>query len=162
MYVDAYKLAADALAERASEDRGEIDALIYPLVHLYRHHLELALKTLIVIGREYAEEPRPDFAHHKLGILWRDARRYMQMFSAVPDPEHLDAMGELLSELDQLDPASFAFRYPVTKNGGAVLSDVRRINVRHFAETAGRMSRFLDDYMVAMDLKLDMKQEHWG
>jgi len=159
-YVDGYKDAADVLAERILAERLVIDVLIYPLAYLYRHHVELVLKTVIIIGSAYAEEEPPDYGHHRLKELWRDARRYIRMFWQTADPEPLDAAGSLVAEFDRLDMGSFAFRYPVTKKGGDALPNVTHINVRHFAEMASRLGFFLTCCMTGMDVELDAKQEY--
>ena len=40
-----YRLAGGLLVEHVAKDRGDADFVVYPIVYLYRHHLELALNT---------------------------------------------------------------------------------------------------------------------
>lgn len=159
-FVDGYKDAADTLAEQIFEKQMVIDFSIYPLAYLHRHHVELVLKTVIIIGSAYADEEPPELGHHRLNELWGHARRYISMFWPAADTEPLEAAGELVSEFDKLDIGSFAFRYPVTKKGSNALAGVTHINVRHFAEMASRLGCFLTCCVTGMDVELDAKQEY--
>ena len=55
LYAIGYKNAGDVLVERVVEDRGEADALVYPIVFCYRQYLELTLKGVLVEARRYYE-----------------------------------------------------------------------------------------------------------
>jgi len=46
-YAEGYKRAAGILVRHVQEDRFGKDLLVYPIIFLYRHHLELALKRII-------------------------------------------------------------------------------------------------------------------
>jgi hypothetical protein len=46
-YVKGYRIAAQAMTQRLVDQQGwETDFLVYPVAFLYRHHLELMLKSL--------------------------------------------------------------------------------------------------------------------
>jgi hypothetical protein len=46
-YVYGYKKAADILVEYIKDTKTNQDYLVYPIVFLYRHHLELIIKEII-------------------------------------------------------------------------------------------------------------------
>jgi hypothetical protein len=46
-YLEGYRRAARHLAETVCETGRHEDFIIYPIVYLYRHHVELALKRLL-------------------------------------------------------------------------------------------------------------------
>jgi hypothetical protein len=59
LYAIGYRNAGDVLVERVEQDRGEADALVYPIVFCYRQYLELMLKDTLMEARRYCriEEP---------------------------------------------------------------------------------------------------------
>src|SRR5208282_6491263 len=74
---DGYRMAARRLAEDvcADERRGSNGHyLVYPIVFLYRHYVELVLKQLLVMIADLAEEAldhkcSKDLEHHRLDQL---------------------------------------------------------------------------------------------
>lgn len=77
IYAIGYMRAADILVARVLESQHELDFLIYPIVFLYRHYLELRLKELIVAGRELLDLP-PDLRQvHRLDVLWVSCRKIL-------------------------------------------------------------------------------------
>src|SRR5574341_328420 len=63
-----YKYAADLLIELAP--RSQIDLIVYPIIFLYRHHLELQLKYMNAVGASMLSGPSPRFNEHNLMVLW--------------------------------------------------------------------------------------------
>src|SRR5579864_2943647 len=49
-YTEGYRIAARSLAKQVCETGEDRDLLIFPIIYLYRHHLELRFKNLIVVG----------------------------------------------------------------------------------------------------------------
>jgi hypothetical protein len=49
-YQDGYRRAARHLAEYVCETERGQDYLVYPIVYLYRHHIELTLKSIISVA----------------------------------------------------------------------------------------------------------------
>lgn len=52
-YVEGYRIAAERLVDNVLTTQTERDTLIYPIVFLYRHYIEIQLKEIIIIGSEY-------------------------------------------------------------------------------------------------------------
>jgi hypothetical protein len=49
-YRQGYRRAARLLADYVCNECRDQDLLVYPIVHNYRHHVELTLKQLIALG----------------------------------------------------------------------------------------------------------------
>src|SRR5712671_6183891 len=49
-YAEGYRRAARILADHVIQNRWDIDFLVYPIVFLYRHNIELQFKRLIPDG----------------------------------------------------------------------------------------------------------------
>ena len=66
---DGYKVAADSLIQKATEDRGERDLLVFPIIFCYRHFLEPSLKEMLA-AYGHRVGVGPDWKSHALEGLW--------------------------------------------------------------------------------------------
>jgi hypothetical protein len=150
LYAVGYKNAGDVLVARVEEDRGEADALVYPIVFCYRQYLELLLKDTLKEARSYHRIDGSFDNEHSLLHHWRPLRPLLE--ERWPDhPGPLDAVEENLSEFDAVDRGSFAFRYSITTKGDQSLpSGMQRINLRNLKEVVGRIGTFLESCAGAM------------
>lgn len=146
VYIDGYRQAADMLVDRVlQEDRSKLNPLVYPIVFLYRHHCEIVLKGIILVGSRLFDEPVEveELKGHGVMKLWADARGILEKRWPGEDREPVNSCEALLRELDGVDPGSYAFRYPVNAQGGQSLPGLELINVRHLGSVAGKMADFL-------------------
>jgi len=174
-YTEGYRRGARLLVEHVIEHQREQDYLVYPVIFLYRHHIELALKNLIrhtpyLIDRPLTTEEEKHLERHRLDLLWQDLK---PMFAAVCKAagwDRLDAADEegvdsYIRQLTALDPDSFSFRYTRSKKGAPSLpSELKRINLRHFAEMVERLADYLDGLDMAVSVleegKMEMEAEY--
>lgn len=70
IYAIGYKDAADILVGHVDEHARRADALVYPIVFLYRQYLELALKDLIRQARNLLHDLEPCPKNHRIDELW--------------------------------------------------------------------------------------------
>jgi hypothetical protein len=142
-YADSYKRAADHLVKKAIAKNKEQDFLIYPILFLYRHHIELQMKYIIRMWYR-RDEDRPNYMHHRLGDLWRECRKIIE--EAFPDDESDDVeiVEEVIRELVEADPGSFTFRYPVDKKEQPVFEEERFISLQNLYEVMQKTSHFFD------------------
>jgi hypothetical protein len=134
LYAAGYKDAADGLLFALEERRASPDSVIYPLVFLYRQGLELELKLILPLARRLAGQPGKKDHRHGLMPLWRELRCLLESFDAPDADKEVSAIEEFIQQLDEVDPGSYAFRYPTTKQGEVSLPDLSHINVRHLGE----------------------------
>ena len=160
LYVEGYRKAADAIVGHLMEDRSELDFMVFPVVYLYRHHVEIALKTIIMLARRLNDEEGGVPTGHKLLDLWRMARTLLEREWPKNDTVPLDAVESCIRELVEFDPGSDAFRYPVGKDKSKHLEGLTHVNVRHLAEVAGRMSDFLLSCIVGLWETVDQREEY--
>jgi len=112
-YPDAYKQAADKLVDQVEGHSWE-DILIFPIVFLYRHFVELKLKELIIeldslSGTQIGDN---EFKKHNLVPLWQYVKAHLACITNGQwDNDILAGLDDLIQELSQLDPTSFHFRY---------------------------------------------------
>jgi hypothetical protein len=141
----AYKYAADHVADAAIKGTQGKCADLYPIVFLYRHFMELELKSLLALsligsGKEdliaYAEKVLKD--HNPERLLnclisqWKDCE-YLEV-------EELTALTTVVKELAVYDPTSTAFRYSVTKSLLPVQVDLQGLSVTNLRDVAQRFA----------------------
>jgi hypothetical protein len=169
-YTEGYRRGAQQLVRYVTENARDQDLLVYPVIFLYRHHIELALKRIIVrapylIDRTLTDIEKKHLGTHRLDRLWHDLK---PMFVAIckaagwkaPDPEDIEGIDDYIRQLVALDPDSYSFRYAHSKSGDPLLpSDLKGINIRHFAEMMERLASYLDGIDSATDDLADVKAE---
>ena len=73
-YALGFLRAANSLVDQLMTTRQHLDTMVYPVLFLHRHYLELRLKELIRVGSQVIGEPRRPPNRHELTPLWRDVR----------------------------------------------------------------------------------------
>jgi hypothetical protein len=149
-------IGARRLVEYVSENGREQDYLVYPILFLYRHHIELALKNIIrratyVLDRPLTKSESKNLNHgHQLDLLWLDLK---PMFAAVCKAAGCDKVSSAdedgveshIRQLTELDPDSFSFRYAGDRKGVPYLpASLTVVNLRHCAEMVERLADYLD------------------
>ena len=116
LMMEGYKSAAESLVDRCLEDWRETDLLIFPIMFLYRHCLELQLKY---INNTYSTHVgvAPIWGTHDLTRLWRQFKVVLDGFG-TDDPDDTDSIVEkTVAQFAKIDPKSFSHRYPCDTKG---------------------------------------------
>lgn len=116
----AYQVAADNLVDSLGDDFMEPDALIYPIMFLYRHCLELRVKEMY-LGMKILHRQEADIKmrRHDIRKFWKELRALLEL--SWKDQTILDSVEQRIMEFDDLDKTSFAFRYPDILDGEAIV-----------------------------------------
>ena len=157
-HIEGYKHAADHIYNRiGDEDRFMRKGfLILPMVFLYRHFVELSLKDIVALGNYLENGDYTYPTNHKLSGLWKLARDLLVGIVHGCTDEDLDAMGELIGQLDAVDPESFAFRYPVKKDWRPSLPNLE-FNLMQFRESIDKMTSFFEGARMMLSVYKDHK-----
>ena len=160
-YQDGYRRAALHLAEYVCEEGRGQDYLVYPIVYLYRHHIELTLKSIIraaalVINHTLTKSDFYTLGHHNLATLWKLARPMLNSAcelggeSPLP-PDDLEGINSYIVQLHQHDPDGHRFRYSTTKARDqktrrlpSLPDNLTHINVRDFAAGMEKLADYLE------------------
>ncbi len=173
-YAVGYKLAGDILVEHCVT-HGDQNTLVFPVIFLYRQYIELRIKEIIQDGNQVLGKA-PGLLryqqHHKIGELWGDCKGLLEeidkdeLARLSKDGRNkretdLDAVQEDINKFSEWDPNSYAFRYPVDKNGKPSISasELRNINFKSLQELVERISYWLDGISVGVWECLKAKQE---
>lgn len=153
LYSFGYLNAARKLRDHVLECRVDLDTFIFPIVYLYRHHIELLLKSLVVNGveiveRELSPTEQNHLGDHNLKCLWEDIRPILEDVCKKagwkpPSQEEIEGINAYVLQLTKHKPD--AFRFPASKKGEAYLVELTHINVRVFSDAMERLSDFLDN-----------------
>ncbi len=160
IHLEGYKLAADQLVTTIEAGGHDQDFLVYPIVFLYRHHLELLLKELRATGWRLYDWDLNANGGHKLPGLWKDCRKVIEETWPNAPGSDADVVGRLIAEFDAMDPNSTAFRYSTSMKGEKSLpDDIAHLNLRHLRQTMDRLSLFLQASLAGVAVSLDLKQD---
>ena len=159
-YVEGYRTAADRLVEVTAADRTLLDAVIYPIVFLYRQYLELSLKAMIRDLDVLLEHNRRPPTVHGLPPLFDRFRSGFSEFcrnlgESMPD---VSRIASVINEFHDADPSSVVFRYPEDKDGQPSLS-YGHINVRVLRDRVAEVAEELDGFLSALSAYRDFRNE---
>lgn len=154
-YALGYKEAADRLVAQLEDERRKQDLLAYPIVFLYRHYLELAIKDLIRQAQKLLGD-RAEFAQtHSIDELWRKCSPLLERVSTGDSIQEQKQIGRLLREFVAVDPFSTAFRYPVDREGNQSLPGIRNIDLPNVRDVIAKISVILDGASAQIDHYMD-------
>jgi hypothetical protein len=135
-HITGYKHAADTLFVHFVTAGRDARKLGPPIMFLYRHHIELALKQLtrecgLLLGRERCLP-----LSHNLADLWRVCLSLLSDLSVdYVDAPEIKHTTRLMNEFCRIDATSQTFRYPEDKNGcPSLLCDIELQTIREVVE----------------------------
>lgn len=157
LYTEGYRLAADVLIGHIEQTGWDQDTLVYPIVFLYRQHLELALKSIRRQAQLLLDLPSSDGPGHKLDRLWRECRPLLeQLFD--DEPVSLQAFEDRIAEFSELDPTSTAFRYPVGLDGRPSVT-IRQLALGKLRDTMANLGGLIGGALTGLEVMLEQKQD---
>jgi hypothetical protein len=168
-YTLGYREGARRLVNHVLETYCDQDTIIFPIVYLYRHHIELLLKRLVVVASSVVDRQlnTAELKHsrkHRLDLLWNDIKQtlpasYKEAKLAAPAKEDMAGVDSYIRQLSNLDPESQSFRYSISSKGDPELAGLTHINIRTLAEKMERLSNFLASIEGDLQLHLDFEAE---
>jgi hypothetical protein len=134
IYSQAYKDAADRLVEHTQSDRTSLNFMVFPILFLYRHYIELALKEIILSASEYLEKEQKNTNIHTLSKLWEEAKKLIfEVDLEIPNDEIIAIENQIL-QFHKLDKSSETFRYPFDRQGNVFKNLSDYINIENVRE----------------------------
>ncbi len=141
LFASGYFEAAALLAQLMIKNAAPVDTTIYPLVFLYRHAVELALKQLLRDFSAIAQKeilPRKKMTStHDLMLLWGGLSPWLGSLDPSGDPDApriaLDEVQDVISDFAKVDPDGQAARYDTDTKGKQTLNRFDSINIESLA-----------------------------
>jgi hypothetical protein len=170
-HAEAFKVAADMILDshQSAKWGPHRDTLLFPVLYLYRHCLELKLKDLVLlavrIGFFDLAEEKPEFCalckrplprqrrdvagileKHELCPLWTKAKRLI--LDSYPKDDEAHAAEAIINEFDRIDPDGQTLRYD-RKKGTLELRRYKKlpshIGVAHLRTKMDSVYHYLDN-----------------
>ena len=166
-----YQAVANLILDNMIKTRKR-NYMVFPLIFLYRHYIELMLKEIILNNWEYQEIEEDFPSGHNIYELWGMCRKALKETDKLVDPgfaksrEYVkqiigayDALEADLHKFAEVDPDSQHFRYPVDKYGNPIEVDDKLLIelLRELPEVVKRISYNLDGISTGIDTILQDK-----
>lgn len=159
LYVEGYWHGANKLAMGVIENRDGIDYLVYPILFLYRHYIELKIKYLIADSRGILEEKVGFPNHHNMFNLWGLLKTNINRIAKSKDnglynhiaSEDYNKVDDGMAFYKEVDLGSMAFRYPKDQDGNTSLDGVVTINIQEVLVAMNGLKEVLDKIDYAID-----------
>lgn len=167
-HITEYKEAADMLFRYVAEKRM-YNFLVYPILFLYRHYIELQIKEIVINARLYLGRKERFPRGHDIGKLWRICKEVMQAIDSSIEPnlteeqkiqskDIYDGLEKDINALAKLDPSS-ATRYPVDVDGNPIEISWGDFNFRELPELIERIDCHLGGIATGVYQILSDKEE---
>ena len=161
-YHAAGKLLADSMASAPGYRDYDGYPILY-LFYLYRHSLELHLKAIVYRGAQLLGLISDEQIDTRSLLTRHELRRLLPTIQAifkrmewdwdfeVSGLRSWDDFCTLIREIERIDPQSYSFRYPVTKQGDAALPHHFIVNVISFARSMDPVLDLLNGAMTGLE-----------
>lgn len=160
-YIAGYKDAADILVKKIIDNNLKPGAKIMPIIFLYRHFIELSLKSIIKYGNQlFNIKSKNDYPKiHTITELWKDARNIIERRWPNAEYETLDVVGHIIDQFAIIDPESFSSRYYELKDGSLAMENLSEnqlyINIENMYEIMGSIDNLLSG--ISDDISIELE-----
>lgn len=161
-YSRGYFHAVERLVESIENKPSSLDVLVYPLIFLGRHGVELSLKHLASVLPLIWDQPSQYLKSHNILKNWEIVKGYLvQRKEFDPDGTGIPYVENTIIELQGFDPLGEKFRYPSDKKGKRYLQETSVVNIQSFANQIIDVSFGFDFWSHIVDELLDLKWEFY-
>jgi hypothetical protein len=162
LFADSYKTAADSLATVSESEPWRNQLVAAPIMFLYRHYVELQLKSLLLDAGELLDDPQTVPPKHYILTLWNRVRALLLKISPESDGEWFTRADRIISDIDGIDPTSFSFRYPVDTEGQQSLPTGFTFDPTQVKSVIAEIHLLLDGAQTQIDIYQGLKYETYG
>lgn len=163
LYAAGFFDAGDLLATTMVANRAPVDTCIYPLLFLYRHAVELAVKQIAADISALLGIAAPAPGQHNPQVYWQWLRPHLDGFDLVGrgdrDAVTLDEVDDIVTDLVAVDPDGQAGRYDVTSRGMPTLDGFGSINIVAFHTAMTKMHAAMNFWLhETQDRRAEVEQ----
>lgn len=133
-------------AAKALVDRSGANVSAMPVLFLYRHYIELALKDVVASAGAFAIELSDEKFGHKLEPLWGEASKVFDSYRF--DISKLD---EAVAELVDLDQRADAFRYATTRDNKPHFERIGAVDIRALTQSLEAVAATVEELLEEME-----------
>ncbi len=147
-YMDGYYWAAHQCVETIGSEFTE-EYKAYPILFLYRHYLELMLKSLLMTAcNAFKCDIPPDASDHNLLKLWAMLETVVEKHRMRPILKGTGDIRRVLAQVTQIDPSSMEMRYGLKKDFETPsMNESKRMSLRNIQTVMRKMYNELNQLM---------------
>lgn len=154
-YADRYTEAAEQLYKSTINSTRRKDSVVYPIMFLSRHSLELRLKSIlhtlyILYKQDSSSKEKSSIKTHNLECLWNTID---QLYQGEKNDIYRLAE-ERIIELNQYDTKSDTFRYHIHKDNSST-AHKEFVDIDAFMSTYRKLNAFLEGIETELQVALD-------
>ena len=166
---EGYYHAGEFLARQLLDAPSPFQAhpgMVFPMLYVYRHYIEISLKALIGVYVGLSGESVKDgfnpIKEHSLARLWNEVRRLCELaIPASPEGDTTDVdVGRLINEFNQYDSSSQTFRYDKNRRGESVESSLPEVDLNRLMATMEKLKHYFDGSDAYADHLLSLSNEN--
>ena len=156
-YWDAAQILYKSIVKASKNREIEVtDTLVFPLIYLYRHSLELMIKYLYFKFCSKDDKTKKAFLQkgHKLIDLWEETKSYLKVqLEEQKSKIDLEIIENYIRKFNDCDSKSEKFRYPMDSKLNATHARSYVLDIEFLSET---MDKLLNT-MKKLDLEISNK-----
>ncbi len=141
-----YRDSANTLVACTAENRSVLDVHVYAICFLYRHAFELQLKGLFWQSGYALNGDKRLWMNHGLRSLWGEVEKRGRKLLRTDFPlttKEAAWVKQLFADIEEHDPQSDAFRYPIDTKKQRTHPSLTNVNVRALRESVYEVSTLL-------------------
>jgi hypothetical protein len=166
-YRAGYKKAADVLVLKLlSSDTDYIADLhmrfgmIYPIMFLYRHYVEIEFKDLIILAGMTSVVEANKICGHDLHALWSKVLVCAEEVQGEDMRQELEGtFGEAIEFFQRVDPYGDGFRYPKNVKGAAQWDSSFYVDIEKINSAIECLEQFCHELRQELRQRLDPEAE---
>lgn len=166
-FATAFKEAADKIVKELARGGGSQhpDIFFMPIAYLYRHALELKMKTIVGLAVKLellAEEKnlRSALKQHNLYSLWNFVKSAVVSYWPSELQDLLSAAERIIQELHNIDKSGQALRYSKNMSGKSNLEDFPdSVQLIHLQEVFQALFNLLEGCEAGFEHAFEMRSE---
>ena len=140
-YLTCAKEAAARLIDGNSENQSAM-----PILFLFRHYLELALKDTLAQAGAFAIDLSDKKFGHNLAGLWSEAEKVFDNYSI----EDRGIISDVVSELVELDKHADAFRYATNRRDQMHFENLGAVDVQALSDALDNVAPIFERLIARM------------
>src|SRR5208283_2769230 len=163
-YTNGYREAAEALFSVVDDTHRHQDLLVYPILFLWHHHVELRLKELIRLCKDLNDQRQKYKQNHRLNDLWAEAKRLLiELQPEYSDCPEIPSVDSVIEELIELNKKANALRYPEDlKHELAFPEGIEHINLGVVNDVMCRCANHLDSLSTWLSVMKETRDDGRG
>jgi len=144
----SYKKAADKLISTAISERDttSLDLYFFPACFLYRHYIELSLKSLYFdfVWDKLEDSAKKIFGCHSIRTLWFKVEELYRAPDSGSSTQQTNALESYLMEFEKMDPNGQIFRYSFDKQWKLHFPNPKKYDLKNLFIRMNEIENFLD------------------